>query len=144
MDVTIAGRFGGPEIGSLLLARVVTLRGAIKAEFAKVSLPGLAVLDLGLFFSGDVSAYCEEGGVARVRYNRAKGQVTADICFATSELSTLTPTDVDDVLRHRIIECVEAIEPLLIKHEIPTNMGALCGAIDRAFAGTEEARDRRP
>lgn len=133
MEVTVSGRMGDPEVGAVVHAKLVTLRKELKSAFANLQVPEVVALDLTVFFSGTISAYCEKGGISAVKYRKAKKELAISLCFVRSEILDVPPRKMLSNMRSRFLECADAIPAVLSKHSTRVDRDALSSTIETAF-----------
>ena len=80
MEVTLAGRMGGPETGTRCLAGVVQTRSRLKSALAPLTVTGLEALHIDLALGGSISDYSPGGIQATARYLAKKHTLNVLVC----------------------------------------------------------------
>jgi len=80
MEVTLAGRMGGPETGTRCLVAVAQTRSDLKSALAPLSVTGLDALHIDLALGGSISDYSPAEIQATARYLARKHTLNVLVC----------------------------------------------------------------
>lgn len=84
MELVISTVIGGQVIEDPSInIRVINiaLTKEIKQKFEAIEFENLKKLKINLYISGDVSGYCDETGISKNKYFKAKKEVSSEFCI---------------------------------------------------------------
>lgn len=98
MEVTLAGRMGGPETGTRGLAAVVQTRSRLKSALAPLTVTGLEALHIDLALGGSISDYSPGEIQATARYLAKKHTLNVLVCVPRAAVEAAADADMPSTI----------------------------------------------